>query len=54
MDTRWLFLVIVAFEDHKCSHLDIKNIFTQFELKEQISFQPLPRVKIWPGDDFQA
>jgi hypothetical protein len=49
MDTLRLFLTIIAFEDLECWHLDIKNAFTESELKEKIFFQPPPGVKVRPG-----
>jgi hypothetical protein len=49
MDTLWLFLSIVAFEDLECWHFDLKNAFTESVLKENIDFQQPPGVKGWPG-----
>jgi hypothetical protein len=49
IDTLQLFLGIVAFENLECWHFDIKNAFTESELKETIFFQPPPSVKVQPG-----
>jgi hypothetical protein len=46
MDMLRLFLAIVAFEDLECWHFDIKNAFTESELKEKMFFQPPPGVKV--------
>jgi hypothetical protein len=49
LDTLWLFLAIVAFENLECWHFDIKNAFIESKLKEKIFFQPPPGVKIRLG-----
>jgi hypothetical protein len=54
MDMLRLFLAIVAFQDLECWHLDIKNAFTESELKEKIFFQLPPGVKVRPGYVLQA
>jgi hypothetical protein len=36
LDTLCMFLGIVAKEDLECSHLDIKNAFTELHLKKEI------------------
>jgi hypothetical protein len=54
MDTLRLFLAIVAFEDLECWHLDIKNAFTESELKERILFQRPPGIKVGPEYILQA
>jgi hypothetical protein len=46
MDTLWLFLGIVAFENLECWHFDSKNAFIESELKETIVFQPPPGVRV--------
>jgi hypothetical protein len=54
MDTLQLFLSIVAFKNLECWHFDIKNAFTESELKETIIFQPPPGIKVQPGYVLQA
>jgi hypothetical protein len=54
MDTLRLFLAIVAFENLECWHFDIKNAFTESELKEKLFFQPPSGINIWPGYVLQA
>jgi hypothetical protein len=46
MDTLRLFLAIVTFEDLEYWYFDIKNAFTESELKEKIFFQPPPGIKV--------
>jgi hypothetical protein len=54
IDTLRVFLAIVTFVDLECWHVDIKNAFTESELKETIFFQPPPGVKVRPGYVLQA
>jgi hypothetical protein len=54
MDTLQLFLGIVAFKNLECWHFDMKNAFTESDLKETIFFQPPPGVKVQPGYVLQA
>lgn len=54
MDTLRLFLSIVAKENLECWHFDIKNAFTESELKENIFFEPPPGVSVQPGKVLKA
>jgi hypothetical protein len=45
-NTLCAFLVLVAAEDLKYSHFDIKNVFTELTLKEQIYLLPPPSIPV--------
>jgi hypothetical protein len=48
-DTLRTFLALVAAEDLKCSHFDIKNVFTELTLKERIYLLPPLGVPVRDG-----
>ncbi|KAI0995304.1 hypothetical protein K3495_g12878, partial [Podosphaera aphanis] len=49
MDTLRLFLAMVAEKELKCRHFDIKNAFTESQLKENIFMHPPPGLQIKKG-----
>ncbi|KAI1006420.1 hypothetical protein K3495_g1801 [Podosphaera aphanis] len=49
MDTLRLFIAIVAAENLECSHFDIKNAFTESDLKEEIYLAPPPGISLPKG-----
>ena len=54
MDTLRLFLAMVAKRDLECCHFDIKNAFTESELKEQIFLAPPQGIKVKEGHVLRA